>query len=85
MSKEHPRMEVIMANNIASERKRMGLKQKELASRIGASTSSVARWERNEVSPPGTALKKMHGLFGCSIDYLLGLTDERILKEGGDR
>lgn len=67
-----------MKNNIASERTRLGLKQCELAEAIGVSVNSVARWEHEEFSPQATALKQMHELFGCTVDYLLGLTDERI-------
>lgn len=67
-----------MGNNISSERKKLGIKQYELAGAIGTSTSSLARWERGEVAPPATALKNMHELFGCTVDYLLGLTEERV-------
>lgn len=67
-----------MKNNIASERKRLGLKQYELAEAVGVSLNSVARWERGEFAPQASALKKMHELFGCTVDYLLELTEERI-------
>lgn len=67
-----------MLTNIASERKRLGITQQELADRIQVSKSTVARWEQGIVLPYGSELVKMHGLFKCSTDYLLGLTDERL-------
>ncbi|MVM53796.1 helix-turn-helix domain-containing protein [Gordonibacter sp. ResAG-26] len=67
-----------LGNNIASERAKLGLTQKEVAEKIGVSEKSVARWERGEIAPQATALKSLHGLFGCTVDYLLGLTEERI-------
>ena len=66
-----------MANNVASERVRMGYTQKELADELEVSESSVYRWEAEGVFPSGTVLIKMHRLFGCSTDYLLGVSDER--------
>lgn len=63
--------------NIASERKRIGITQKELADRIGVSKSSVARWEQGLLAPFGDYLVAMHEIFDCSTDYLLGITAER--------
>lgn len=66
-----------MSNNIASERKRINLKQEELAVKIGVSKSTVGRWEQGILAPYGANLVSMHLLFGCSTDYLLGISDER--------
>lgn len=63
--------------NIISERTRMGLNQKDLAKRIGVSLTTVSRWEQGRGKPNASELIKMRKLFGCSTDYLLGLTDER--------
>lgn len=65
-------------NNIASERVRIGLDQKELASKIGASPSSIARWEQGKTEPPASFLIAMSNVFSCSIDYLLGISEERV-------
>ena len=67
-----------MCNNIASERRRIGFKQSDLAHEIGVSESTVSRWERGVTLPYGMELIAMKGLFGCSTDYLLGITDERV-------
>ena len=69
-----------MATNIASERIKAGLKQKELAAKIGTSPGAISRWECGKVSPNGQKLVAMSNLFGCSSDYLLGMTDERIVR-----
>ncbi len=67
-----------MSNNFASERIRAGLSRVDVAREIGRSKEVIGKWERGESSPllfpDGVALAK---LFGCSVDYLCGLTDER--------
>ena len=64
-------------NAIASERVRLGLSQGDLANQLGLKTrSSVASWE-NRGDIPSSKLVLMSELFRCSVDYLLGLTDER--------
>lgn len=64
-------------NAIASERVRLGLSQGDLANQLGLKTrSSVANWE-NGGDIPSSKLVLMSELFRCSVDYLLGLTDER--------
>ncbi len=62
---------------IASERVRAGMTQRQLASRIGVAQTTVANWEKDRTEPTGKSLKSMSREFGCSIDYLLGLSDER--------
>ena len=67
-----------MRNNLVSERKRAGYTRAEAASLINRSEAALGKWERGETSPPlfpdGVALAN---LYGCSIDYLCELTDER--------
>ena len=65
-------------NNIKSERQRLGFSRKELAERIGRSESVVGKWERGKTSPTLRDTICMAGLFNCSIDYLAGITDERL-------
>ena len=64
--------------NIASERVRLGLEQKDLAKKLKTSSATVSRWERGITKPDADQLVSMHKLFGCSVDYLLGVTDERM-------
>lgn len=70
-----------MRNNLVSERKRAGLSREEVGEKIGRSKDVIGKWERGESSPllipDGVALAK---LYGCSVDYLAGLVDERTTK-----
>lgn len=61
---------------LAELRKNKGLKQEELAERLGISKSALSKYERN-VSEPDDKLKvKFAEFFNVSLDYLLGLTRE---------
>lgn len=64
--------------NIASERKRLGLTQEQLAEKIGVVESTVRAWENGVHDPSTTSLRLMSKLFCCSADYLLGITEERL-------
>ena len=64
--------------NIASERVRIGMTQPQLAKAIGVTTGTVSNWELGKFEPTGKKLDRMAKLFGCSVDYILGMTDERI-------
>lgn len=65
---------------IASERALLGLSQADLADRLGVSRQTVLRWESGAVIPPVPHLLAMSDLFGCSVDFLLGLTKERVIR-----
>ena len=71
-----------MRNNLASERKRAGLTRQEVAECIGRSADVIGKWERGETSPlivPDGI--RLADLYGCSIDYLAGISDERLPKK----
>ena len=65
-------------NAIASERARLGLSQDELAQRVGRNRTTIVRWEANSGRVSGETLLMLADLFGCSVDYLLGRTDDRL-------
>lgn len=69
-----------MPYNIKSERIRAGLTREQVAEAVGVHPNSVKNWEQNSCQPGSNALIAMSTLFGCSADYLLGLTDERSLR-----
>lgn len=71
-----------MVNTIASERTRMGLSQSQLAEKMGRQRSTIARWESDPLSLSGSVLCELSDMFGCSIDYLLGRTEERVPTKG---
>lgn len=64
-------------NNIRAERARIKLTQKELAQTIGVSTYTIGLWEKNIRSCPANKLASMCELFGTSMDYLVGRSEER--------
>lgn len=66
-------------NNIASERKKQNLTQEGLAERLGVVSKTIRSWEKGETSIPSSKACEMAKMFGCSVDYLFGLTNERIL------
>lgn len=66
-----------MRNNLVSERKRAGLTRKEVGERIHRSEDVIGKWERGESSPILPDAMALAKLYGCSIDYLAGLIDER--------
>lgn len=67
-----------MVNSIASERTRIGLSQNQLAEKLGKSRSTIIKWESDPLSISGANLCKLSDFFGCSIDYLLGISNERM-------
>lgn len=52
------------------------ISQDELASKLGLSRTAVSAYEVGRNEPPSDVLIKLSQIFGCSIDYLLGLTDD---------
>ncbi len=62
--------------NIDVERVRLRMTLDELADKIGVERKSIYTWQRNGKFPV-TVLAKMADLFDCSIDYLVGRTENR--------
>jgi len=67
-----------MQNRIGSERVRIRMTQKELAKQLGVSTQAVSQWETGKSDCPAKRLVALSRIFGCTTDWLLGLTDERL-------
>ena len=67
-----------MISNIRGERSRQDLTQEQLAERLDVSPSAIRSWENGTTKPGPNQLIKMSEMFGCTIDYLLGRTDERL-------
>ena len=64
--------------NLASERIRLGMTQAICAEKLGVTTKMLVKYEADEGSVPGDFIKKAADFFGCSSDYLLDLTEERL-------
>ena len=63
---------------IAAERALKGWKQSDLAEKLGTTQATICLWENGKVVPSSGAIVKMAKLFGCTTDYLLGLSDSRV-------
>ena len=61
----------IIADNIASLRKKNGMTQADLAERLCYSDKAISKWERGESIPDVIILKAVADTFSVTIDYLL--------------
>ncbi len=69
---------IIVGNRIKMLRKELKLTQEELALKLGLKgKSSIANYEKGTISPSDDIKLQMAKLFHCSIDYLMGLSDDR--------
>lgn len=65
------------AAHIKELRNEKGLSQKELGEQLGFDRSLVTKYESGRVSQSAEFARKMSDMFGVSIDYILGKTEER--------
>ena len=63
-------LEIIIANNIAKNRKLAKLTQSELGEKLNFSDKSVSKWEKGESLPDIVTLKKMCDIFGVTLNDL---------------
>ena len=61
----------MLGEQIKIARERVCMSQEALAEAIGMHTNTVARWERNEVTPRGNSLKKLAQALQVQPSYLL--------------
>ena len=59
--------------NLRSEK---GLSQRELSSQLGLSANCICEYEKGRSEPNLDTLKKLSSIFECSIDYLVGNSDD---------
>jgi transcriptional regulator with XRE-family HTH domain len=59
-------------NKLKELRSRYGLKQKDVAEKLGTTQQTIARWETGQTAIPVAQLKDLAALFSCSVDELLG-------------
>lgn len=68
----------LIGNRIKKERTDIGLTQEELAQKLGLNNkSSISQYESGDAIPSDDIKFAMSKIFNCSIDYLLGKTNER--------
>lgn len=61
-----------LGDRIKFHRKRLGMTQEQLAERMGVSAQAVSKWENNLSCPDISVLPDLAGVFGISVDELLG-------------
>lgn len=62
---------------ISSERRRCGFTQSQLARMLSVTSATIRRWELGQFEPDASNIVKLADIFGCSTDYLLGVSDKR--------
>lgn len=68
-------MVIGMANRIGEVRRAKKMKQIEVAKALGVDQSTVSGWERETREADHDTLRSLADLFGVSVDYLLGISD----------
>ena len=68
-------------DRIKAIRNERGLTQTQLASQLGKGESAIRMWEIGRSKPDADTLIKLADYFGCTTDYLLGLSEYRNLEE----
>lgn len=67
----------ILAERLSLLRKERDLTQKEVGRELGISLNSYQRYETSEREPTAPLLVRMARFYNVSLDYLVGLKDER--------
>lgn len=58
-------------------RKEKSLTQRELGVKIGVNDNTITNYEKGDRNPDYETLLKLADIFDCSVDYLLGRTDNK--------
>ena len=64
-----------LGERLQEQRMKLKLSQKEAANAIGVSPSIISNYESSERTPSVENLMALAGLYRCSVDYLLGITN----------
>jgi transcriptional regulator with XRE-family HTH domain len=63
------------AQRLASLRSARSLNQVELAEATGLGKTTINKWENGETEPVLSSIRRLAEFFGCTTDYLCGLTE----------
>ena len=69
----------IIAERITKARKELGLNQKELAKKANLTEANLSRYENGLREPKSAVLARLADALEVSTDYLVGLTDEKLM------
>ena len=67
----------MIGKRIKAERLKIGLSQEELGKMFSVTQQAVNKWEAGRSNPDQDMISNLVDLFGCTIDYLVGRTNER--------
>ncbi|PFW41294.1 transcriptional regulator [Bacillus thuringiensis] len=70
-----------MGSRIQKVRKEKGIRQYELAEAIGVNHTAISLYESGKREPRKDILEKIALVTNVSIDYLYGLTDNKVLNQ----
>lgn len=70
------RIEVMFAKKLKKLRNELHLTQKELADKLNMQNTAISKYELGERKPDIDTLNLIADFFHCSIDYLIGKTDD---------
>ena len=65
-----------IGERIAARREELGLKQYQVAERIGVTKTTMSKYENNVNLPNSDILAKLAAALSTSADYLCGITDD---------
>ena len=68
---------VMVMNRLKELREAAGWKQSDLADRLGVQQQAISKYERQNVDLDTDTIRRLCGIFGCTADYLLGLSPVR--------
>ena len=63
-------------NRLKELRESEGISLKQLSLVLGVSDAAICKWENGVAEPKVTYLIKLSNYFDCTIDYLVGKTDD---------
>lgn len=66
----------MLGERLAELRKDTGLTQRQFAEKMNVSLNTISSWERNLADPDDKTKVTLARMFGVSLDYLMGLTDQ---------
>ncbi|NLJ83907.1 MAG: helix-turn-helix transcriptional regulator [Halanaerobiaceae bacterium] len=67
----------MLSERLKQLRKEQNITQQELAEKLGFNRATISGYETKGVEPGYDILIQLSRIFNCSIDYLLGRTNER--------
>lgn len=70
-------MHDVFGERLKELRKAKGLLGKDLAELINVEPATISNWEKGKRFPKESMLIKIADFFNCSLDYLLGRTDNK--------